>query len=118
MWIRGKWYSETETEAYIAELESRIAELEGKHLSECAQISEYDIENRAFKEENKKLKGTLVRPAMRVVYEADGYDDDGNLIYDTAYCPNCGQKYEVDYDDHDNYCRNCGQELDWSTEEV
>ena len=40
MWIRGKWYSETETEAYIAELESRIAELEDKHLSECAQISE------------------------------------------------------------------------------
>ena len=55
---------------------------------------------------------------MRVNYEGDGYDDDGNLIYDTAYCPNCGQKYEVDYDYHDDYCRNCGQALDWSFEEV
>lgn len=55
---------------------------------------------------------------MRVNYEGDGYDDDGNLIYDTAYCPNCGQKYEVDYDYHDDYCRNCGQALDWSFEDA
>ena len=51
---------------------------------------------------------------MRVNYEGDGYDDDGNIIYDTAYCPKCGQEYEVYYDNHDNYCRNCGQALDWS----
>lgn len=51
---------------------------------------------------------------MRVDYEGDGYDDDGNIIYDTAYCPKCRQEYEVDYDNHDNYCRNCGQALDWS----
>lgn len=56
--------------------------------------------------------------AKRVNYEGDGYDDDGNLIYDTAYCPNCGLKYEVDYDNHDKYCRDCGQALDWSFEEV
>lgn len=46
--------------------------------------------------------------------EADGYDDSGNLIYDTAYCPNCHKEFEVDYDEHCNYCPNCGQRLDWS----
>ena len=43
-------------------------------------------------------------------YEGDGYDDDGNIIYDTWICPNCGEKYEVDYDDYD-FCPHCGQRL-------
>ena len=47
-------------------------------------------------------------------YEGDGYDDKGNLIYDTWICPNCGCKdYEVDYDDFE-HCPNCGQAIDWS----
>ncbi|MDO5399311.1 MAG: hypothetical protein Q4G33_15460 [bacterium] len=48
-------------------------------------------------------------------YEADGYDDNGQLLYDTAYCPNCRHEFEVDYDATD-YCPNCGQALDWSDE--
>ena len=53
-------------------------------------------------------------PPLPVEYEADGYDDEGHLIYDKAYCPCCRQEYEVDYDNHDNYCRNCGQKLSWN----
>ncbi len=49
-------------------------------------------------------------------YEGDGYDEHGNLIYDTAYCPNCRHMFEVDYDATD-YCPNCGQALDWRTVE-
>ncbi len=49
-------------------------------------------------------------------YEGDGYDDNGELIYDTAYCPYCRQDYEVDYDTP-KYCKNCGQALDWSDTE-
>jgi hypothetical protein len=49
-------------------------------------------------------------------YEADGYDDRGRLIYDTAYCPNCQQEYEVGYD-NPKHCHNCGQALDWIVEE-
>lgn len=41
-------------------------------------------------------------------YEGDGYDDAGNIIYDIWICPNCGKKYEVDYDDYD-FCPDCGQ---------
>lgn len=42
----------------------------------------------------------------------DGYDDNGNLIYDTWICPCCETEYEIDYDDY-KFCPNCGQALDW-----
>ena len=51
--------------------------------------------------------------AKRPDYEGDGYDNEGNLIYDTWICPNCEEHYEVDYDRYD-FCPNCGQRLDWS----
>lgn len=43
----------------------------------------------------------------------DGYDDDGNLIYDMYDCPNCDSSYEIDYEKYD-YCPKCGQAIDWS----
>mgnify|MGYP001275499895 CR=1 FL=1 len=46
-------------------------------------------------------------------FEGDGYDPDGTFVYDTWECPNCGECYEVDYDDYD-YCPKCGQKIDWS----
>ena len=45
--------------------------------------------------------------------EGDGYGDNGELIYDTGYCPDCRCQFEVDYDVTD-YCPECGQALDWS----
>lgn len=45
-------------------------------------------------------------------YEADGYAN-GELVYDTWYCPNCEKDYEVGYDDYD-YCPCCGQRIDRS----
>lgn len=59
------------------------------------------------------LETSLPTDAQPVEYEGDGYDDKGNFYYETAYCPNCRNEYEVDYDYHDNYCRKCGQKLDW-----
>ena len=49
------------------------------------------------------------------ILEADGYAD-GELVYDTWYCPNCDKSYEVDYDSYD-FCPNCGQAIDWSDED-
>ena len=49
--------------------------------------------------------------------EGDGYDNDGNLVYDTWICPNCEKHYEVDYDNYD-YCPNCGQKLKWGNEDA
>ena len=48
-------------------------------------------------------------------YEGDGYDDKGELVYDTWICPNCDKKYEVDYDDY-KHCPNCGQSIDENLE--
>ena len=45
----------------------------------------------------------------------DGYDDNGNLIYNTWACPCCRTEYELDYDDY-KFCPNCGQAIDWNME--
>lgn len=42
-------------------------------------------------------------------YEGDGYWD-GELVYDTWICPNCGKDYEVGYDNY-KYCPECGQAI-------
>ncbi len=47
-------------------------------------------------------------------YEGDGYSE-GEIVYDTWFCPNCEEEYEVDYDDYD-FCPNCGQRLKWENE--
>lgn len=50
-------------------------------------------------------------------YEGDGYAD-GELVYDTWICPNCGEHYEVGYDSQD-YCPKCGQHIqheDWESD--
>lgn len=44
-------------------------------------------------------------------YDGDGYAPDGTFIFDEWLCPNCGSRYEVDYDDY-SYCPNCGQRID------
>lgn len=48
-------------------------------------------------------------------YEGDGYDENGELIYDTWICPHCNHEYEVEYEDY-AFCPNCGQALDRSDE--
>lgn len=47
--------------------------------------------------------------AKMPMYEGDGYTD-GKMVYDIWICPNCGTKYEVDYDNYD-FCPNCGQRI-------
>lgn len=44
--------------------------------------------------------------------EGDGYDEDGNIIYDTWYCPNCDKSYELEYEEYTR-CPECGQLIDW-----
>ena len=51
--------------------------------------------------------------AKRPTYEGDGYAPDGTFVWDEWLCPNCGTRYEVDYDEYD-HCPNCGQRIDWS----
>ena len=47
-------------------------------------------------------------------YEADGYDENGALIYDTAFCPVCNYEFEYNINDWGcKFCCNCGQALKW-----
>lgn len=51
-------------------------------------------------------------------YEGDGYDENGELIYDTAYCPVCEHEFEFEINDWGcNFCSDCGQALDWRDKE-
>lgn len=54
---------------------------------------------------------------MSLDYEGDSYADDGNILYDTAICRNCGRRFERDCEEHYKYCPNCGQALNWDEEE-
>ena len=45
------------------------------------------------------------------IWEGDGYAD-GEMVYDTWYCPNCDTAYE-DSERH-KCCPVCGQVIDWS----
>ena len=58
-------------------------------------------------------KATPTKPS----YWGDGYDYEGNIIYDVYDCPKCGESYEIDYEKY-KYCPNCGQAIDWSDEDV
>ena len=69
----------------------------------------YGIASRGYIEMLQELvdKETPKKPD----YEGDGYSD-GELVYDTWICPNCGKSYEVDYEEYER-CPHCGQMIDW-----
>lgn len=51
---------------------------------------------------------------QQVELMGDGYDTDGNLVYDYAQCPNCQRAFEETDDSWEcGYCPCCGQALKW-----
>lgn len=66
---------------------------------------------RVVEARNMAIKALEKQIPKKPTYEGDGYAPDGTLVYDTWICPCCDKRYEVDYDDYD-YCPNCGQKLD------
>lgn len=73
-----------------------------------------DCEMRISKDCYKLIREALEKQIPKKPdFEGDGYDDKGNIIYDTWICPCCKEHYEVYYDDY-KHCPNCGQVLDWS----
>jgi rubrerythrin len=83
-------------------------------LGEIQQIAvENGIETKIVLNEKNVADALRKQIPQKPDYEGDGYDDSGNLIYDTWICPNCGDRYEVDYEIH-QYCPMCGQRIDWN----
>ena len=75
-----------------------------KMLSEYREIGTVEECREAMEKQKPKMPD----------YEGDAYAD-GEMVYDTWICPNCGNKYEVDYDDY-KHCPNCGQAIDENLE--
>lgn len=88
---------------FIAESIAKTARAAG--ISDCTVLNKAAI-----------LEAIEKQIPQRPDLEGDGYDDGGNLIYDTGYCPRCRCSYEVDYH-KPKYCENCGQALDWTQDE-
>lgn len=56
---------------------------------------------------------------IKPYYWGDGYDENGDLIYDNAECPNCGNN-DFEYGINNwgcKFCPDCGQALDWGDNE-
>lgn len=53
----------------------------------------------------------------RVLYIGDGYYN-GEMVYDMAECPSCGEKYEDDEPawKYAKFCMKCGQAISWEME--
>lgn len=90
-----------------------------KEALEAIKIKQISIEGKVDKITNFFEGLSVANSALekqipkKPTLEGDGYDDNGELIYDTWICPCCEEHYEVDYEDY-GYCPKCGQALDWS----
>lgn len=92
----------------------RHEKMDNAILGAIQQIAvEEGIETKIILDKNAVAVALRKQIPTKPHYEGDGYDDSGNLIYDTWICPNCGDRYEVDYETH-KYCPMCGQLIDWS----
>jgi len=53
----------------------------------------------------------------QVILSGDGMWD-GQIVYDTGECPECGWQYELDDKDWEEpYCCHCGSKLHWFNSE-
>ena len=80
-------------------------------IQQCKELGWLNVNFEVLDEINEMVDRAT---PSKVSYEGDGYDDKGELIYDTAICPSCGRKFEIDYDEQSDYCPSCGQRLDWT----
>ena len=96
----------------MADLREKLADYEDTGMTP-GQVIEMQMDWVAMKAASETYRK---EKAERPDVYGDGYDPDGNLIYDMWDCPRCGASYEIDYDHYD-YCPNCGQKIDWSDED-
>ena len=54
---------------------------------------------------------TVVHAYWRGI-EGDGYDPDGNIVWDTFECSNCGKEHYADGEPEWDYCPHCGARMD------
>lgn len=97
------------------ELEDECAECKMSRFV-CDILNQYNKVNDFADSQCAKLMNEMHElkerdTAKKLTYEGDGYAPDGTFVWDEWLCPNCGARYEVDYDEYD-HCPNCGQRID------
>lgn len=97
------------------ELEDECAECKMSRFV-CDILNQYNKVNDFADSQCAKLMNEMHElkerdTAKKPTYEGDGYAPDGTFVWDEWLCPNCGTRYEVDYDEYD-HCPNCGQRID------
>ena len=89
---------------HCMKMSAEMAVCEDCNLYPCDHTDVSDLARVALEALEKQIPQ---RPDL----EGDGYWD-GELVYDTGYCPRCHQDYEIEYHTP-KFCENCGQALDW-----
>ena len=90
-------------------ISKNVSEGEDIHINLCPYCTEWLYE--WLKNDNYEMVVNREFP-MKLEYESDGCSE-GEDIYDIAICPECGRRFEADYEEHYEYCPSCGQKLDW-----
>ena len=65
--------------------------------------------------EIKELPAADVAPVVHAYWlgiEGDGYDPEGNIVWDTFECTNCGKEHYADGEPEWEYCPECGAKMD------
>ena len=83
--------------------------LSNKVYSKCSEKEQKEIEAclRYFEKLHSRDKAKFLE------YECNGYIEEE---VDTAICPNCLRKFDIENEEHYFYCPTCGQALDWEEE--
>lgn len=77
-----------------------------------------DVLDEGLAESIDKAITAMDKEAPRLLrFEGDGYSD-GQIVYDTAYCPSCDYSFEDGDSNWETakYCPCCGQRINWNTE--
>ena len=85
------------------------SEGEDIHIDLCPYCTEWLYE--WLRNDNYEMVVNREFP-MKLEYESDGCSK-GEEVYDIAICPECGRRFETEYEEHYEYCPSCGQRIDW-----
>lgn len=75
---------------------------------------------RVIEENIERFPAEDVAPVVHAYWcgiEGDGYDPDGNIVWDTFECSNCGEEHYADGEPTWDYCPYCGARMDGKEDE-
>ena len=76
---------------------------------------------RVIEENIERFPAADVAPVVHAYWrgiEGDGYDPEGNIVWDTFECTNCGEEHYADGEPTWDYCPFCGARMDGEDENL